>query len=973
MAIRAVLYLALFATACSPSIHSDVGKGSLGRPLLAGHDYDPIADAVVSWRLRPGEQAGQSFVLSADTPGLRGIRLKLARIGTVPALEYRLGRTWGSADLAAGRVHARDVPLFFERWLGIDIEPVRLGGGRSYYLQLRVLDGEGTGYYELFGTASAEVDHPSFQRRYQYTPTWGELDPQAGAFENPANVDYGSRTPEYLDGTALAEDGSPIAEVDFAFQLSSHIEPAAGDGQEERFAFVADDLLAPLHRQPLPRAATSEVAADEIELTSAWTLVIPASAQAVAQTAAADFRQFMKNALQVEMAVESVPDVRAVQTAGALVLGTERELPTFASELNRPESFRLTVTGNRIVICGFDERGIMRGLYYLEDLMRFRGAPVLARTDEARAPLYSPRITVAPFYTTQELELPADVYSDELLSRISHYGFDGIWVWANMFGVGRSATYPELDGGVERRQEKLREITQRAARYGVDVYVMLAHYPLPSSFFDAHPEVRGTTFKAHGGDFVLCTSVAEARRALGEATKDLFVKVPRLSGIIFIVGGEGFIHCHTRRVDCPRCSSRAPQGVVAELVQTIERSARSARASARVVVWPYSASNWWSKDDVTQSRLVEKLQAGVTFLTEFGKEGRITFNGTSIPAYDYPISYLGPSERFVEQAELTERQGIALWTKTEHAIALEMIQTPYIPVFFRWAERLRRIHEFPWVTGLVANWMHYGFMPSVAAEVFKWHTWSPVPDTEELLRRIARREFGAGTEAAALEAWRAWSDAMRHYPFSGPMAMGPIQKGPAHPLFLDPAYEPRHHHGRQFTNDLSWTRPWGAEVALAQLEKLEKGWQAGMAAWDRVVARAAPPLKRNALREKGVAAAILASVRSTIHVGRFYQTRSRLQQERDSGRRDELWEALASIAEAELQNAQRALDVVRRDSRLGYANSGGSSQTGVPRGGIYSPGSIEKKIDQVKRLLNDEIPARRAADRRAGGGAIHAP
>ncbi|MPY88769.1 MAG: hypothetical protein GEU99_12675 [Luteitalea sp.] len=963
--MRVFLCLALLIAACSPGIESEVGTGSLGSRLLVGHDYDPIADAVVSWRLEAGEKVGQSFTLPADAGGLRRIRLKLSRMGAVPPLQYKIGSTWGAADVGSGQIRPDDVPLFFERWLGINFsDPIPLEANRQYYLQLQVLNGGGNGYYEVFGTASAEVEHPNFRRRYQYTPTWGDARPDVAKFENPANIDYGSHTPRYEEGTALAGDGTPIEPVDFAFQLSSHLRRSEEEKQEEeRFAFIADELLAPLHREPLPRAGVGEVRADELELTADWVLLIPAAAGTVVQTAAADFQGFLKGVLGVDIAVDRVSDFHSLPSAKVLVVATRHELPEMAKGLDRSESFQVDVTADRVLISGFDERGVMRGLYYLEDLMRLRGAPVLSQLSETRSPLYSPRITVAPIYTTQELELPTDPYTDELLSRVSHYGFNAIWVWASLFDIGHTDVYPELDHGVKDRQGRLRRVVNRAQRYGLDVYVMLAHYPLPASFFESRTEVRGTPFEAHGGDFVLCTSAAQARRAIGEATQDLFAKVPHTAGIVFIIGGEGFIHCHTRRVDCPRCSARSPQEVVAELVQAINEGGRSARPDTHIVLWPYSASNWWSRDDITQSRLIENLQKGVTFLTEFGKEGLITFGNTTIPAYDYPISYVGPSERFVEQTKLTERRAVPIWVKTEHAIALEMVQTPYIPVFFRWAERFRRIGEFPWVSGLFANWMHYGFMPSIAAEVFKWHTWSPLPNTEELLHRIARREFGPGTEAFALKAWREWSEAIRHYPFSGPMAMGPIQKGPAHPLFLDPEYQPLHDHGRQFKNDLSWTRPWGEEVALRQLEKLEEGWRTGVATWEEVVARAAPELKENAVRETGVGKALLACVRSTIHVGRFYQIRDQLQRERNPRRTAKLWDALEEIARKELDNAQQALEVVRRDSRLGYANSGGSSQTGVPRGGIYSPGSIEKKIEQVERLLREDIPARKRTGR----------
>jgi hypothetical protein len=69
---------------------------------------------------------------------------------------------------------------------------------------------------------------------------------------------------------------------------------------------------------------------------------------------------------------------------------------------------------------------------------------------------------------------------------------------------------------------------------------------------------------------------------------------------------------------------------------------------------------------------------------------------------------------------------------------------------------------------------------------------------------------------------------------------------------------------------------------------------------------------------------------------------------------------MQTLLEAELKNSREALTAARADSRLGYANSGKGEAAGVPRAGIYSAKSIEKKIAQVERVLNVEIPNRRA-------------
>jgi hypothetical protein len=346
----------------------------------------------------------------------------------------------------------------------------------------------------------------------------------------------------------------------------------------------------------------------------------------------------------------------------------------------------------------------------------------------------------------------------------------------------------------------------------------------------------------------------------------------------------------------------------------------------------------------------------MTLQTEFGKEAAVSFGGITIPAYDYPISIVGPSDRIVRQGQIAHEAGLNLWIKTEHAIALEMIDTPYIPVLFQWADRFQKVREFPNATGLFANWMHYGFTPSITADLFYWNIWDKTIPAEELLSQLARRDFGAGTEKSALSAWRAFSTAIREYPFSGGVAMGPIQKGPAHPLLLDPAYHLAHGAGRQFKNDLSWTRPWGPQLTIDQFSKMEKLWAPGVASLEDVVRQAAPEQRLNAQRELGIAKALLSAVRSTVNVGRFLLLREELVRTQDSARAGELLDQMTKIAQAELQNAREVLPSLCADSRLGYANSGKNDQAGVPRAGIYSPGSVQKKITQVERLLREDIP-----------------
>lgn len=890
--------------------------------VVIEHSYDPVSDSVVSWRVNHGQSAGQSVIIPGGINTVSGFRVRLQRIGAPAPLSFRLGSVRGRADLASGRIAPASISPWFEHWVDCHFSsPVKVRPGARLFLELH-LPSESPGGYEVFGTATGAVPRPEFSARFQFVANFDPQAPASDDFENPVNLDYGAKTPRYGGGTAYDAAGTPLAGLDFAFQFYQGEVPVSHG--EERFAFVGQ-ITGPLFPKSL-RNPSARPGPGEVTLDSGWTIHTDGPAAEPAATAVTEFRAFLRQAMGVPDSATGTHSIRlATRCSG---------VPA------RSESFRLKVASGRIDLCGYDARGLMQGLHYLEARMRLRRAPYLTAGEETRQTVQSPRITSAPFYSRMELDTPIDQYTPGLLGRISRAGFNAIWLCGDIEDIAHSAVYPELDDGASRRQRRLRDLTERAARYGIDVYVQLGNRPKTPEFFTRHPDAQGSAMRWYRGTHVLCTSVPEVREYYRTAARNLMQAVPGLKGFVYIVGGEGFLHCWTRNVSCPRCSKRTPQDVIAEFSRALFEGARAGNPRAEVAFWPYSASNSWSRDDTTQSKLIARMPTGIILQTEFAKEAAISFGNITIPAYDYPISVVGPSERFLRQAALAREHSLGFWAKTEHAIALEFVDVPYIPALFQYAERFGRLREIPGVTAQFDNWMHYGFTPSLAADVFYWNIWSTPIAPRELLTELARRDFGAAAAPAALAAWESFSAAIRQYPFSGPMAMGPIQKGAAHPLFFDAAYKPVHNRGRQFKNDLSWTKPWGPELAVTQLTAMQELWSSGVASMEQALQRSEPALRENARRELGIAKAIEGAITTTRNVALFYQARER--NDRD---------AMRAIATSELANARRVLPFVAADSRLGYANSGRNDQEGVPRAGIYTPESIEKKIRQLERSL----------------------
>lgn len=910
-----------------------------GAAVLAAHDYDAISDAVVSWRLEAGRSVTQSLALPAGSK-VAEFRVKLIRLGGSGTLRVQLGSAPGKADVGEGTLSPETVSPWFERWHSVRLtHAVQVRKSGTYYLQLSAAGNAGG--YEVFGTAEAPVSRKEFTPRFQYFDLWYTKASHVEVFENPVNLDYGVRTEPYRQGMAFDEAGAPLAPMDIAFQIrDGKHEPLE---REESFSFI-DQITGPLFTEVLRNPAT-RARSDEVQIDKRWSFSLLGDPGEMVRVAGREFQEFLRIAMRTQI------------VSG----GGRREDFTIAAGVcdDAPvgdEAFHLLVERTRIRICASTDRGVMHGLHYLEAKIRARRAPFLKLSSEFRKPRHSPRITAAPFYARAELEQTTDPYTDGLLGRISRGGFNAIWLWGDIDAVTHSDVFPELDSGAQERQKRLDLITRRAARYGIDVYVYLANKPLKEEFFARHSETRGTDLNAYGGEAVLCTSVTEVQMHYRSALRNLMVNVPLLKGVVIIVGAEGLIHCYTRSNNCPRCSRRPAEEVVAELSNVVLEGVRSANSRATVAVWPYGASTSWARVDKTQSALIERLPKGMTFLTEFAKESPVVFGGVSTPAYDYPISVLGPSARMVKQEALAKQGGLDLWIKSEHAIALEFIQTPYIPVLSAWEERQRLIRQHSSASGVFCNWMHYGFMPTPAADLHYWSVWNEDVNGYELVRRVAQQNYGERAAVDVHRAWQRFSDAIREYPFSNSVALGVVQKGPSHPLFLDHNFKPLHGAGRQFRNDLRWTEPWGPEVTIAQFEKMERIWSAGVKDLRRAANNASLSFRPATRKELGIAEVLLACIRSTIHIGKFYLLRSQTQSA-GGAERVRIIDEMEALARNELRNAKEILPVVSADSRLGYANSAGNEQIGVPRAGIYSAASIRKKITQLEKLLAEELPA----------------
>jgi hypothetical protein len=369
----------------------------------------------------------------------------------------------------------------------------------------------------------------------------------------------------------------------------------------------------------------------------------------------------------------------------------------------------------------------------------------------------------------------------------------------SLYALSTSDTIPELAGRrVPGLLEQNRSAAAEARAHGLKTFAFLdtrQKFPENDPVFAAHPEIRGARTWHADGEFVLCTEHPLVQQWLTESVRGLFQADPDLTGIVLIIGGEGFYHCFMRpygvekgHTSCPRCEALGAETVVANLCNRLAAAARSVSGTAEVIVWPYSAEHVWSADK-TQEKLIEKLEPGVALLTEIEKDEYVEKpGGVNKHLWDYSIDLIGPGARANSQIAACRAVGINVYLKSEPELGFEAPRLPHIPCMDRWVDRAEALAS----CGATGAWVFPAFRPNYgtsAAEVSKYVWWTPVPEREHMLEQFAARLVGAQAGPHLRRAWKHVSDAIPLSPVLPPYYTGPQYLGPAHPMIADPDAE----------------------------------------------------------------------------------------------------------------------------------------------------------------------------------------
>jgi hypothetical protein len=538
------------------------------------------------------------------------------------------------------------------------------------------------------------------------------------------------------------------------------------------FSEFSRDYFARITLDPERKASRHEVTID-----STWQLSEPPSPSVCAATMRGYFQDFMQRRMQITLdAHKKAPKLSRANKRIDL-----RESGGGVPDV--PESYTLEITKDRVLVQGRDAPGLRDGIVRVVDLMGFRQGPILPLGKWVVKPRLPVRLGAVPYLGS--------------FREAVFLGYNAVFVSAgSLFEMSTSDALPELQS---RRNPHVRTnfaaAVNEAAKLGLKTFCWLdtrQKFAKDHPVFQAHPEVRGTlTWKADG-EYVLCTEHPLVKRYLTESVEGLLRAAPQLSGVVIIIGGEGFYHCYMRSFGvakgqsaCVRCGPLGAEPVVANLCNTLAAAIRKINPQAELIAWPYSAEHVWSADK-DQAGLIRLLKPGAGILTEVEKDEYVQKDGFKKHLWDYSIDLIGPGERAKRQIAACRAAGVPIYIKSESELSFEAPRLPFVPCHDRWLERADAIAR----SGASGAWCFPAFKPmygSSVGEVAKYAGWDPVKPAEETLQELAARIAGRRAGRKLRDAWKNVSDAIPFSPELPSYYTGPYYLGPGQPMCADPA------------------------------------------------------------------------------------------------------------------------------------------------------------------------------------------
>lgn len=727
---------------------------------------------------------------------------------------------------------------------------------------------------------------------------------------------------------------------------------------EKPYAYHRTLKEGPVHRMlrdPAARPTSKEMSIPG----HGWKVLIHAKAGPLVRFAADDVREHLKTSMQVDVSVEPSLSLEDwAQQHRVIVAATREQLPAIGDTLKEPKDYEIRVMPDRIVVCGYDDLGVMHGLFNLEARMNLREGPFLpSDLKTVRHSRYRTRMVLSWLGWMQ--------WPDTYLSHLAHDGYDAIFasVYANPNGVEGPPHYHLI-----RRQntDRLNDLIRRAKRHGIKVYA---------------PILYGNTQET------------ENKTKLREHVRDIVTKFPDIHGYILLTEGfqfGKFFGAGEHGNQDLREWARHWTGAV----RIVADECHKINPQIEVLPWEYNID--FRPTHVKLKRYVTSLlpQDTVPLLTwENGKAFEI--DGMHGYLRDYSISQVGPAEVATAQIAEAKRREMPVYCKVDCFATWQFGTTPYLPCPQQWQRRYDALAAHG-IDGTLETWSN-GYNPNFVAELRAWSCWTNPIEFETLLKSIARREFGAGSEDLIVKAWDHFSKAIQYVPDTG-SSMG-TNAAVANPLFFeepparimtltnswwDDAKKSGHYRLNQywpyadpnmvFTPDFtnrtnqaeSYVRRVSGIEAIDSKGRLKKAavlpvfnkyvllaadeFEVGLKLYRQAALNSPDSKRATAFKQVLIVEQMQRMLRSLHAILEFEDLRFRLVKTDEPDKAKPLIDRMTEILSAELYRTEASLETARLDSRLGYEHE---------MDYVYTPYVLNEKVRLLRETLEQQIPAYR--------------
>lgn len=661
---------------------------------------------------------------------------------------------------------------------------------------------------------------------------------------------------------------------------------------------------------------------NQIEIDSTWTITIPRDYDRVTEKSCRDLEDYFFTSMGVSVRV-MFEDEAEGKTIAYTVDPTLDE-----------NSYRFTVTEDKVTLCGYNTRAASQAGFYLEDLMNLNEAPFLTIGEEVRTPLYSPRMIHSGY--------GLDKFPEEHIAAIAHAGVNALLIFVEDVDV---TPHGYLD---------FNDLCYRAAEWGVDVY---AYSYMKSRVYPEGPEAEEFYENLYGRLFERCPYF-KGVIFVGESC-EFPSKDPHTTGILRLDNLDGNGEPIVKGKPSP---GWWPCYDFPLWLNMITKIIRNKKPDADIVFWTY---NWGYVEEKYRLELLRNIPTDLTLLVTFEMFEDVVREGIANRTVDYTLFFEGPGQYFTSEAKLAKERGIKLYAMTNTGgLTWDVGTIPYEPAPYQWMKRynnMREMHENYGLCGTMDS-HHYGFYPSFISDLAKWAFHKPTPDLNEMLRRITVRDFTEETADDVLKAYEYFSEGINCLVSTNEDQYGPFRVGPSYPilLFRDtdaefPSVPYAPHGGNEickpmYAYDLSTQGQWDKiNYEIKCHTKTADMFNAGCEILEKVIPLIPEKKQFEAKLLLNMGYFIRNAARTTVNVKEF-KKRKEVLLASEGAERNRIVDEMIEIANRDIENARETIAFVDFDSRLGYEPS---------MEYMCDREHLEWKINLTKGVAEEELPTYR--------------